>query len=205
SGSPARPPSKSGPPGYRSPAAVRADSRAAAASRRGARPAGPGRPPDRGTTGKAITQWRSGPTWKNSLERLNGDEAAKPGSLHGSQPIPESPPPPIRHNCTAGELSFPSPRAGSLPAQDQVHDPAPPDVLPRLPAVGQDGLVGAAGVFEGVGQDRQVVERPLIVDAASEGGDVLPEPAGFGGNGAERVAEGVAEQAGLSCLFCVFG
>src|SRR5436309_412471 len=49
-------------------------------------------------------------------------------------------------------------------AQQQVHDPAAADVCARLAAVGEDGGVGAAGVFEGVGQDRQVVEGAVVVD-----------------------------------------
>ena len=53
--------------------------------------------------------------------------------------------------------------------------------------MGEDVRVGAAGVFEGVGQDRQVVEGAIVVDAAGDGrdGGVVPgEPGGVDGDGA---------------------
>ena len=49
--------------------------------------------------------------------------------------------------------------------------------------------VGAASLFEGVGQDRQVVEGANVVDVASDCRDGGGEPSGFDGDGAERVAE----------------
>src|SRR5262249_19486325 len=74
-------------------------------------------------------------------------------------------------------------------AEDQVHDPAAADVLAALAAVGEDVGVGAAGVLEGVGQDRQVMEGPLVVDAAGDGRDgaVVPrQPGGVDSDGTER-------------------
>jgi hypothetical protein len=63
--------------------------------------------------------------------------------------------------------------------------------------VGEDVGVGAAGVFEGVGQDAQVLEGPLVVDAAGDGRDgagVPLQPRGVDGGGAEgERAEDVAE------------
>jgi hypothetical protein len=41
-------------------------------------------------------------------------------------------------------------------------------MLPRLAAVLQDVGVGAAGVFQGVGEDGQAVEGPFIVDGLSK-------------------------------------
>src|SRR4051794_28371156 len=51
-----------------------------------------------------------------------------------------------------------------LLAQHEIQGPATPDVRPGRAQVGQDGLVGAAGVFEGVGEDRQLPERLALVD-----------------------------------------
>src|SRR5262245_48633515 len=65
----------------------------------------------------------------------------------------------------------PRPRRGgsanprSSLAQDQVERPAPPDVRPRRAQVRQELGVGAAGLFEGVGEDGQAVVGPLLVDA----------------------------------------
>jgi hypothetical protein len=65
----------------------------------------------------------------------------------------------------AGRLTGqPRPRFGSRLAQDQVHRPAAADVWPRPTKVVQNLGVGAASFFEGVGEDRQSVERPVGVD-----------------------------------------
>jgi hypothetical protein len=49
-------------------------------------------------------------------------------------------------------------------------------MFPRLSAVIQDVLVGAAGIFEGVGQDRQAVEDAVVVDGLGKTGDRGREP-----------------------------
>jgi hypothetical protein len=70
--------------------------------------------------------------------------------------------------------------------------------------VGEQVGVRAAGVFEGVGQDRQVVEGAVVVDVPGDRGDgaVVPlQPRGFGGDRAERVAEDVADEISLSSEF----
>src|SRR4051794_19277095 len=54
--------------------------------------------------------------------------------------------------------------AGSRLSEDQIDDPATADVFARLPAVVQDVGVVAAGVFEGVRQDRQAVEGTFFID-----------------------------------------
>jgi hypothetical protein len=61
-------------------------------------------------------------------------------------------------------------------------------------AVGEDVRVVAAGVFEGIGQDRHAVEGTVVVDAASERDDGGREPGGIDGDGPEGIAEDVAEQ-----------
>src|SRR5262249_51506332 len=48
-------------------------------------------------------------------------------------------------------------------AQEQVHDPAPPDVWPRTPTVGEDVVAVAPGVLPGVRQDGHGDEVPRLV------------------------------------------
>src|SRR5262249_31770930 len=82
-------------------------------------------------------------------------------------------------------------------AQQQVHDPAAPDVWAGATAMIEDVCVGTAGGFQGVGQDGQVVEGPVVVAGLGEPGDgaVPPgEPGSGDGGGAEGVAEDTAEQ-----------
>src|SRR5262245_52015029 len=56
----------------------------------------------------------------------------------------------------------------SLLPEQKVYDPATPDVRPRTPTVVEDVGVGAARCFEGVGQDVQAVEGPVVVDALGQ-------------------------------------
>ena len=79
-------------------------------------------------------------------------------------------------------------------AQYQIDDPAAADVFSRPAAVVQDVGVVAAGVFEGVGEDRQAVEGAVVVDGLGKGGDVRCSPGGMERDGAERVAEDVTNQ-----------
>src|SRR5262249_40658641 len=53
----------------------------------------------------------------------------------------------------------------SFLSDQQIHDPTAPHMLPWLAAVGEDVEVVAPGLFEGVGQDRQAVKGPFLVDA----------------------------------------
>src|SRR4051794_21087093 len=69
-------------------------------------------------------------------------------------------------------------RTGALPADDQIQRPAPPDVGPRPAEVLEDGVVGAAGFLEGVGQDGEAGwvevaagENALVVGRLGEGDD----------------------------------
>ena len=57
----------------------------------------------------------------------------------------------------------------SLLAQDQIYDPAAPDVNPRASAVPQDGGVLAPGLLQGIGQHRKSLKGSVIVDALGEG------------------------------------
>ena len=53
-------------------------------------------------------------------------------------------------------------------AQCQVYYPAPAEVRPLAAAVGQDFLAGAPGVHEGVGQQGQPVECPVVVERSGQ-------------------------------------
>jgi hypothetical protein len=53
----------------------------------------------------------------------------------------------------------------------------------------QDRLVGAPGVHQAVGQQRQAIERLLLVDAARQAQGVGRPPPGVEGGRAEGVAE----------------
>src|SRR5262249_3823612 len=66
-----------------------------------------------------------------------------------------------------------------------------------LPAVLQEVGVRAAGVFERVGQDRQVVEGSLSVDRMSDGNNRGDLPGGVNADGPEGVAEDVAKEPNL--------
>ena len=60
-------------------------------------------------------------------------------------------------------------RAGRLPrwsgfAQQGVNHPAASDILAPGPAVAEDVGVVASGFFEGVGEDRELIERSLLVN-----------------------------------------
>src|SRR5207248_1321344 len=82
--------------------------------------------------------------------------------------------------------------------QYEIDNPTAADVGPiGSAAVGQHGLVRAAGVLQRVGQDRHPVERPLVVDAAGQRQNVPREPRSLGRDRTERVAGDVAEQVGL--------
>jgi hypothetical protein len=50
-------------------------------------------------------------------------------------------------------------------------------MLTRLPTVSQDVLIRAAGILQGVGQDRQAVEGAVVVDGLGEGNDAWSKPA----------------------------
>src|SRR5205823_743354 len=84
--------------------------------------------------------------------------------------------------------------------QDQVERPAAADVVGGGAAVVEQLRLGAAGVFEGVGEDGQALEGRLVVQRAGQADDqaVVPgQPGGVDPDGPERVAGNVAEQAGL--------
>jgi hypothetical protein len=56
-------------------------------------------------------------------------------------------------------------------AQQEVHDPAAPDMRPRLSAVVEDLGVVAPGFFESFGQKRQALEGPFVVNRLGNGKD----------------------------------
>src|SRR5262249_5965709 len=75
--------------------------------------------------------------------------------------------------------------------------PAAADVGAGTENVVESVGVGPPGVLQYVGQDRQTVERPVRVDASRQSHDGGREPGRVNGDGAERVAEDVAEEVRL--------
>ena len=66
------------------------------------------------------------------------------------------------HWMTHAELGLP---------QEQIDHPAAAHMVARLTTVGEEVGVVAAGVFEGIGEDRKTIERPFIVDRLCQGGN----------------------------------
>jgi hypothetical protein len=81
----------------------------------------------------------------------------------------------------------------SLFPKNQIHDPATARVGSVAAEVAEDVVAGAAGFFEGVGEDRHGVEAAVGIDAMGEGGDGGSEPGGVEGDGAEGVVFGFTE------------
>src|SRR5262249_32313602 len=71
--------------------------------------------------------------------------------------------------------------------------PTPPNVRPRTAKVPEEGGVGAAGFFQGVGQNGQRGEVTLLVHLASEGDGGVGAPGEGKGNRAEWVTEDVTQ------------
>jgi hypothetical protein len=65
---------------------------------------------------------------------------------------------------------------------------------PVAPAVPDNLLIVAPGVHQGVGQQPESVKGPVLVDAAGQADGVGRLPPRADGDGAERVAEDVAEK-----------
>src|SRR5579883_944850 len=70
----------------------------------------------------------------------------------------------------------------------------------RVSAVVEHVVVIATGLLKCIGQNRHAVECPIFVNAACESEYVRREP-GCNGDGAERVAEDLAEHVALPRLF----
>jgi hypothetical protein len=64
-----------------------------------------------------------------------------------------------------------------------------------LPAVVQDVLVRAAGVFQSVGQDGHAVEGAVGVNRLGDGGDGGGQPGALEGDGTEGVSGNVNNEA----------
>src|SRR5437764_719330 len=99
-------------------------------------------------------------------------------------------------------------RPTSFPAERGIQGPASPGVQARLAQVPQDSAVRAAGVFQGVREDRQVVKGPLLVDALGNlpRRAVIPRQEGGGqGRRAEQFAEDAAENVALRALLIKLG
>ena len=70
-------------------------------------------------------------------------------------------------------------------------------MLPGLPAVVEDVAIGAAGVFQRVGEDRQAVEGAVIVDGLGNGRGSRITPRGVERSGAKGIAQHVAKTIGF--------
>src|SRR5947209_19283311 len=100
----------------------------------------------------------------------------------------------LRNRVDAGANTHPG--GPLLLPQNEIDDPAAPDVRPRPPKVAQDVRVRAAGLFEGVGQDGHTVEGPLVVDGLGNfghGAAAPNKPRGVDAGWPEGIAYGVAK------------
>src|SRR5262249_13566270 len=99
----------------------------------------------------------------------------------------------------------PEPVRDSFLFQHQVHYPTPPNVVPTGPTMAQDVGVGTPGLFEGVGQDREVPEQSVLVDRPGQVEDrpVLPlDPGGLDGHRTEgEGTENLPKEVGLNTIF----
>src|SRR5262249_9160244 len=93
-----------------------------------------------------------------------------------------------------------APCRGSLFSEDEIDDPAAAGGRAAAAAVGRR-LRGAAGLFEEIGEQGEQLEAALVVDRASQGHGVWCLPGGVGIDGAEGVADYVAEDDALGNLF----
>src|SRR3954453_19497516 len=84
----------------------------------------------------------------------------------------------------------------SHPLEQSIDDPAAAGVRPRLSAVAQHLGMSATGSFQAVGQGREAVEGAIIVDSLSEPHDGRRQPGWIERDGAEGIADDVAEQRG---------
>jgi hypothetical protein len=88
----------------------------------------------------------------------------------------------------------------SLPAEQQVENPATANVFGVFSAMVQNVGIVAAGVFEGVGKDGHTIKGTLIVDVLCDAANraVVPgEPVELHGDGTEWVPEDVTEKVTL--------
>ena len=77
---------------------------------------------------------------------------------------------------------------GLLLPQNQIDDPATPDMRAVAAAVEEDIGIRAAGFFQRIGEDGESVEGPVGVDGRRDGDDGRREPSGIGDDGTEGVA-----------------
>src|SRR5262249_25620627 len=97
-----------------------------------------------------------------------------------------------------------APPACSVLVENQVNDPAAADVLAGFAAVFQDRLLRAAGLFEGVGEQRHILEAAVFVHSLRQGdhSTMVPgKPRIIHPARSVRVLKNVAEQSELSAAF----
>src|SRR5262249_52795983 len=81
--------------------------------------------------------------------------------------IPDSFTSPTRSTAPMAGSTPPQPTDTSFLAQYEIERPTSPDVRPRRAQMREDFGVGAIGLFEGIGENGEVVEGPLRIDRTS--------------------------------------
>src|SRR4051794_20843562 len=95
-----------------------------------------------------------------------------------------------------GELRLP---------QQEIDDPAAAHVFARLAAVVEDLGVGAASVFEGIGEDGEAVKGAIFVNPSRQLRDRITQPGRVNSHGMKRVAENAAEESRLYGVLVITG
>ncbi len=80
-----------------------------------------------------------------------------------------------------------------LLAQKQIHNPTSPHMRRLASAMGNERLIVATGIHQGIGKNGHSVEGSLVIYGLRKVDDGGREPASVDGDGAEEVAEDVAE------------
>ncbi len=104
-----------------------------------------------------------------------------------------------------GASALPS-RSESLLVQDEVHRPTASNMWSQSSAVGENIGIVTAGIFQGIGQDWQLLESSVLINGLSNphnSGIVPGEPGGIKDHLSERIAEDIADQCGLTGIFGV--
>src|SRR5258708_7090553 len=85
--------------------------------------------------------------------------------------------------------------------QQQIDDPASPNMRAIAPAMGDQLLVVAFGVHQGIGKNRHAVEGFLGIDGLGKINDGERFPTRVDGERLKRIAENVVDQGTLKLTF----
>src|SRR5262249_22037076 len=134
------------------------------------------------------------PSSRRAGGAVDDTKERRAGQYARSLPLPLPPAAPLRGKELPDQSRAFPPWLATLPV-DEGQCPAARDVRLWHPAVAQNIRAEAARVFEGIRQDRQSVEGPILVDGLGEGDHVGRDPAGVDADRVEGVAEDVTDQA----------